>query len=64
MFWPCSNVQGAKLVKELRGMAGLNTGLRTGQKKLFEPLMPEAAYHPAISVLRNVTLHKRQSKII
>jgi hypothetical protein len=40
-------------------MTRLNSGLRTGQKKLLDPLMPEAAYHPAGIVLRNVTLHKR-----
>jgi hypothetical protein len=40
-------------------MTGLNSGLRAGQKKLLDPLMPEAAYHPAGIVLRNVTLHNR-----
>jgi hypothetical protein len=40
-------------------MTGLNSGLRAGQEKLFDSLMPEAAYHPAKIVLRNVTLHNR-----
>jgi hypothetical protein len=35
----------------------LNSGLRTGQEKLLDPLVPEAAYHAAEIVLRNVTLH-------
>jgi hypothetical protein len=58
MLRPCGDVQCAKLVKELGGMTGLNSGLRAGQKKLLDPLMPEAAYHPINIVLRNATLHK------
>jgi hypothetical protein len=45
-------------------MAGLNSGFRAGQEKLLDALVPEAAYHPARSVLRNATLHKSQMRII
>jgi hypothetical protein len=45
-------------------MAGLNSGLRAGEEKLLDALMPEAANHPATSVLRNVTLHKSQMQNI
>jgi hypothetical protein len=45
-------------------MAGLNSGLRSGQEKLLDALMPEATNHPATSVLRNVTLHKSNVQII
>jgi hypothetical protein len=47
------------LIRELRGMIGLNSGLGTSQEKLLDPLMPEAAHHAARFVLRNVTLHNK-----
>ena len=59
LFGPRGGIQNGKLLVQLSGMTGLNSGLRAGQKKLLDPLMPEAAYHPAGIVLRNVTLHKR-----
>jgi hypothetical protein len=39
-------IQKGKLIKQLRGMTGLNPGLGAGQEKLLDPLVPEAVYHP------------------
>lgn len=64
LFGPCGSIQESKLVKELRGMARLNSSLRTGQKELLDPLIPKAAYHFITSVLRNVTLHNRMLFLI
>jgi hypothetical protein len=61
LFGPHDGIQSGKLRVQLGGVTGLNSGLRAGQEKLLDPLMPEAADHPAKIVLRNVTLHNRRT---
>lgn len=56
-------VQNGKLLIQLAGMAGVNSGLRSGHEELLDPFMPKAANHTACSVPRNVTLRKRKYKI-
>ncbi|MGA9069694.1 MAG: hypothetical protein WB424_05545 [Terracidiphilus sp.] len=58
LFRPYGRIQYGKLFIQPPGMAGLNSGLRTGLEELLDALVPEAAYHSASSVQRNVTLYK------
>jgi hypothetical protein len=57
LFGPRGGIQKRELFVQLLGMARLNPGLRAGQEKLLDSLMPEASDHPEIIVQRNVTLH-------
>jgi hypothetical protein len=63
LFGLRGGIQNGKLLVQLGGVTGLNSGLRTGQKKLLDPLMPKAPNHFNTIVLCNVTLHNNQAPI-
>jgi hypothetical protein len=64
VFGPLGGIQNGKLLVQLLGMTGLNPGFRTGQEKLLDSFMPEAADHSGTIVPRNVTLHTSWTLIL